>query len=190
MRGQRVHALSQARIIAYWAIENYLYREVTASTPPEPTVSADVKMVEPTEPIGLPEPSDPLEPADPPESTGPPANTDPLAKAGPLDLLLDSSHGTTIIRNLLSSVLGESGVRDTEDPQTQEAQRIGKDMYHQLKSVLPDLQHVNPDAIPLGVAVMDLAKEMHTSILTHFRRLPGVIVEKVTNPSQGASESE
>jgi len=177
-----VHALSQARIIAYWAIENYMYREVTESTPPESTVSADVETIEPTEPIGLPEPSDP------PESTGLPGNADPPAKAGPLDLLLDSSHGTTIIRNLLSSALGDSGGHEAEDPQAQEAQRIGKDMYHQLKSVLPYLQHANPEAIPLGIAVMDLAKEMHTSILTYFRRLPGVIVGKVTNPPQGASE--
>ncbi|KAK3825871.1 MAG: hypothetical protein J3Q66DRAFT_365588 [Benniella sp.] len=174
-----VHALSQARIIAYWAIEHYLYREVTASTTPESTVSTVVEMVKPTEPIGLPEPTDPLEPTDPPESTGPPTCAVPPAKAGPLDLLLDSSHGTTIIRNLLSIALGDSGHHDTEDPQAQEAQRIGKDMYHHLKSVLPDLQHVNPDAIPLGIAVMDLAKEMHTSILTHFRRLPGVIVGKM-----------
>ena len=101
-----VHALSQARIIAYWAIENYLYQEVTEA---KSTVSADV---------------DPLEPSDPPESTGPPANGDPLTSAvppasGPLDLPLDSSHGhgTTIIRNLLSSALGDSGGHDTEDPE-------------------------------------------------------------------------
>ncbi|KAG0007050.1 hypothetical protein BGZ65_010676 [Modicella reniformis] len=186
-----VHVLSQTRIIAFKAIENFIYLKLAENPTkktlleheytPDPSVSAKVEILDPAvaaetevlDPMELTE----AESLDPSESAGP----SKTAKIDPLDLLLDHTHGTTIVRNLLSIVMKgcrRGGGAVPRAPEAIMARDTAIDIYRELCLVLPDLEAVNPKKIPLGVPTMELAVNVHTAISTHFRRLPELIVNK------------
>ncbi|KAF9962823.1 hypothetical protein BGZ65_007773 [Modicella reniformis] len=120
----------------------------------------------------------------------------------PLDLILDPTHGTTIVRNLIALVMngGRDGGGGTtpKAPQAVAAKEIAKNIYQELCLVLPGLGAVNPEDIPLGVPRMEMAVNIHSAILTHFRRLPGLIISKMkkigrspeTVPTLGADDDD
>jgi hypothetical protein len=101
----------------------------------------------------------------------------------PLDLILDKTHGTTIVRNLLSLVMSGGTEKDTgataQASGAIAAKAIAKNIYNALCMAVPDLEPVNPAKIPLSVARMEMATDLHSDIRTHFRKLPELIVNKV-----------
>jgi hypothetical protein len=106
-------------------------------------------------------------------------------KMDPLDLILDRSHGCTLIRNLLSIFLnGPSANQMGPKPKSvpaKQAQELAAETYGGLKNVLSNLPTLN-DAVspmPLSIPKADLAVEIHTAIREHFGRLPVLVTKKV-----------
>jgi hypothetical protein len=185
---EAVHVFSRARNIAFKALENYIYLQVTKG--------AKDKQLE-LEPVEF----DPLIPAlDLHES----AEQDSLeasrmippkaSNMAPLDLILDRAHGTTVVRNLVTLLMNGGDISHggavAKAPEAIDAQQIAKEIHKELCLVFPDLEAVNPKSMPLGVPLMELAVNIHSAIRTHFHRLPGLIVNKVIHLCQGVSEPE
>ncbi|KAK3829157.1 MAG: hypothetical protein J3Q66DRAFT_364198 [Benniella sp.] len=106
----------------------------------------------------------------------------------PLDLLLDRQHGETVVRNLIALVLNgkiDGKGRKPTHPEATQARELAQSVYESMKKLYQD--HTSQDwkptngtaKLPLSIPQGELAREMHTTIRTHFARLPGVIVAKM-----------
>lgn len=163
-----VHVMSQTRIIVFKAVENYVYLKVTENS----SATASPMMF-----------VDSIECA---SSAGPSNSVDPpnINKMDPLDLLLHKDHGVTIIRNLIGIVM-RGQVERTMGGTTPKSElaimacETAGDMYRKICLVLPNLGPSNPENLPLGVPLMEMAVNVHSAIRTHFRRLPELVVNKV-----------
>ncbi|KAG0329389.1 hypothetical protein BGZ99_002100, partial [Dissophora globulifera] len=79
-----------------------------------------------------------------------------------LDLLLDKSAGTVIIKYLFSLVLnGKIDGRGpkTEKEKTKAAKKMAQSTFKRLEEILPGFRPVNRDLMPLGRLVVDAAAE-------------------------------
>ncbi|KAK3822835.1 MAG: hypothetical protein J3Q66DRAFT_385364 [Benniella sp.] len=124
-------------------------------------------------------PLNPVEALDPQET--PQSAKQDSFKFDPLDLILEPTDGTTVVRNLLSIVLkGDvKGGKPTTSPGVIAARETAKEIYKEFCKVLEDFEPVNPQAIPLGSPLMELAVNVYSAIRAHFCRLPGLILNKM-----------
>ncbi|KAF9344365.1 hypothetical protein BGX34_005751, partial [Mortierella sp. NVP85] len=198
---EAVHVLNLARTIGFKAIENYIYLKVAGnpsvdSPMHEETRSLDLAESDPHNAAEVLDPHEtsqsvekgssefhPLDPQETPQSV-----KQDSFKFDPLDLILHPSDGTTVVRNLLSIVLkGDvKGGKPTTSPGAIAARETAKEIYKEFCRVLEDFEPVNPQSIPLGSPLMELAENVHSAIRAHFRRLPGLILNKVIDCRQRA----
>ncbi|KAG0200674.1 hypothetical protein BGX31_003999, partial [Mortierella sp. GBA43] len=99
----------------------------------------------------------------------------------PLDLILHKQHGETLVRNLLALVLygSISGCGPRSTGIALQARKLAKDIYDDLKEIIPDLNPTNPNNLPLGIVKADLAVNIRMAIREHFGRLPVLITKKL-----------
>lgn len=101
----------------------------------------------------------------------------------PLDLILSKQDGETVIRNLIALMLNgkiAGGRPPKKDSKASRARTLAQSIYNDMRTVLPDLNPVKGSLnIPLSIPQSELAREIHTSLRTHFSRLPETIISRV-----------
>ncbi|GJJ75134.1 hypothetical protein EMPS_07492 [Entomortierella parvispora] len=117
-----------------------------------------------------------------------------------LDLLLEKSTGTAIIRYFFALVLnGKIDARGKKivKEKTLAAKRMAEATYTRLKDMLPGLTSVNRRQIPLSRVIVHASMEMGVQLRKHFKEIPFTIGGRMKKCGwkeedipQGATESD
>ncbi|KAF9921380.1 hypothetical protein BGZ65_010399, partial [Modicella reniformis] len=88
-----------------------------------------------------------------------------------LDVILDKTHGDTLVRNLITLILNCA--------KAIQARALARSIYDDMCKELPDLKPFKGSQdIPLSIPQSELAREILSALRTHFGRLPETIVSK------------
>ncbi|KAF9943849.1 hypothetical protein BGZ65_000109, partial [Modicella reniformis] len=60
-----------------------------------------------------------------------------------------------------------------------QARNLAKNIYDDVKEILPGMGPTNPQHMALGIAQLDLSVNIHTAIRQHFGRLPVLVTKKM-----------
>jgi len=192
-----VHVLSKARILVFKGIEDFIYQELESL---KPKVAALSSMVGPhegessssmdtsaTNPVlGTSESNFSMDTSvtNPALGSSEPSSAVDTSTSTmiPLDLLLNPTHGKTLIRNLGSLIVNGSidQGRVANDPPGRQARELAKQIYGKLKKdVTLPLKNMVDGKMSVSVPNAEMAVNIYTAIGVHFGRLPEVITTRV-----------
>ncbi|KAF9285448.1 hypothetical protein BGZ74_001488, partial [Mortierella antarctica] len=176
-----VTKLSEARIIAWKAIELFILDSIKSCLPlndPMPTTNASAKANTPQTAL----PSEPLPGASFGKTVGQGHDGSTQDTPDDLDLLLDKQYGQGIFKVLLSYVItGELSRRGpkVKDPKTLLCHDIACCAYQLLKVAVPGIQPMSTKStVPIGVPQDEVAKSMIRDLCSHYNKLPETITAR------------
>ncbi|KAF9344550.1 hypothetical protein BGX34_005554, partial [Mortierella sp. NVP85] len=183
-----VHVLSKARILVFKGIEDFIYQELESLKPKDAALSSmvgplessssmDTSMTNPV--LGTSESKFSMDASVTNPALGTSAAVD--TSMNPLDLLLNPTHGKTLIRNLGSLIVNGSITqgRVSNNPHGRQARDLAKQIYEKLrKDVTLPLKSMVDGKMSISVPNAEMAVNIYTAIDVHFERLPEVITTR------------
>lgn len=101
-----------------------------------------------------------------------------------LDLLMEKSAGTAIVKYLFSLVLnGKIDTRGakTVKEKTKTAKKMAEASFKRLIEIVPGFKTINTSQIPFGRLIVDAAAEISAQLRKHFRDIPFTVGARVSS---------